>query len=187
MFPCTVCSDTELRFNNNSRIVEMCINDKWHELVNSAVVSNYNITLESISSTTKSTSVTVMLTPPTNVSVKRYDVSCTSTKDGRINSIKMANINQGNVVVNSLTPDTEYECCITAYILLTIIQVDTLSMDCIQARTLPLATTEMYNLNSTAFWTMLSICLVLLVICMGCIALLLLKQKCTECVRDSRV
>ena len=180
----------ELKFNTHFRMVEVCINDQWYALVNSAVVSN--ITTRSINSTTNSTSVTIMLTPPVDVSVNRYDASCTSTKDGRINSIKMANITQDIVIVNGLTPDTEYECCITAYIPKANIQVDILSLNCIQARTLlpqPLAATEMCNdtLSITAFWITLSICLVLLVIiCIESIALLLFKWKHTA-VKDLRV
>ena len=185
-FSFSVCRDVELRFNNHSRNVEVCINDHWHALVNSAVVSN--ITLGNISSTTNSTSVTIMFTPPADLSVNRYDVSCTVSKDGLINSIKVTIVSQGIVTVNGLTSDTEYECCITAYILATI-QLDTLSLSCIQVRTRlsqPLAITEMCsNLGITAFWSTLSVCLVLL-ICIGCIALLLCKQKCTA-VKDSRV
>ena len=180
----SVCSNVELRFNNNSRNVEVCINDQWHAVVNSAVVSN--ITLGNISSTTNSTSAIITFTPSADVSINRYDVSCTASKDGHVNSIKVTSINQGIVMVNGLTSDTEYECCITAYILTTI-QVDTLSLSCIRARTLlpqPLAVPEMCSkLDTIALGTILSISLVLLVICIG---LLFFKQKCTS-VKDSRV
>lgn len=179
-----MCSNIELRFNIHSRNVEVCINDQWHAVVNSAVVSN--ITLGNISSTTSSTSVTITFTPPADVRINRYDVFCTVAKDGHVNSIKVTSINQGIVTVNGLTSDTEYECCIKAYILTTV-EVDTLSLSCIQAKTLLPQPSEMCsNLDAIALGTTLSIFPVLLVICTGCIVLLLIKQKCTA-VKDSRV
>ena len=175
----------EVRFSNSdSRNVEMCIDDQWHTLVNSAIVNNttpWNITTKN-----DNTSIIIIWSLSNDLSVNNYDISCTSINNRQTLSVEVGNVsaNITTMLIDGLIPDTEYKCCITAH-MLTNTLIDTISLSCITTRTLlptSLAASDTCNRSGIiGLGTSLSICILLLLgTCVGCIFLLLLKQQRTS-------
>ena len=174
----SVCSDLELRFID--RNVEVCISDQWHVVVDSAVVNN--ITLGSIMSIPKSTTVTIVWTPPPDLEFSKYDASCTNEKDGQIHTVKLAALDANMLTINigGLRPSTDYTCCVTAHTRMSP-RIDTLNMACTETRTL--ADSGVLELNSSSATTAIGLgvmggfCVVLLIIFTACGLFLLQKYR----------
>ena len=183
--PYSVCSDMEVRFSNgDSRNVEVCIDDQWHTLVNSAIViktTPWNITTEN-----NSTSVIIIWSLSNDLSVNNYDISCKTINSGQTFSVKVANVSASitMMLIDGLIPDTEYKCCITAH-LLTSSLIDTITLSCITTRTLLLPFLDVSEICNSSdiigLGTSLSVWLLLLLgTCVGCTFLLLVKQQRTS-------
>ena len=83
----------ELRVNSKSgahrRIVEVCIDDQWHEAIRSAKVASNSQSPQDVSIQVDSTSVMVVLSEqsiPNDKTISGYDLSCTTSalSDGQI-------------------------------------------------------------------------------------------------------
>ena len=178
----------ELRFNDgDTKNVEVCRSDQWHAVSNSAIVSN--ITLGNITVTANPTSAMIGFSLNDlrdDQRVRGYDVSCTTISNGQIHSVKVADVSREitTTQMTGLTPNTDYECCVTAYIE-TNIPIDIISLSCTTVRTLSLTPPipEAAELNNNfyiiGFWTSLSICLLVLCVCVLSMILFLcaLKQQ----------
>lgn len=174
----------ELRFNNNSRNVEVCSNDQWHAVVNSAILSN--TPLGNITLMTNFTSVTIRWSTPSDLRVNMYDVMCTTLNDVQVHSINVYNVTTSNITISGLIPGKVYECCVTAYFWKTI-PIDIYSSSCITTNIIKhLETLDGCNrAYIIGLWIIFSICL-LLAVSVGCTCILLLKQhKLT--VKDSKL
>ena len=139
-----VCRDFELRVNNESnqhgRIVEVCIDDQWHE-ASSAKVANDSQSPHNISIQVDSTSVMITWSEqsvPNDKIISGYDLSCTGSElsDGQIHEMKVPNINASTtrIQVNGLLPGTSYKCCVYAHIL-TNTPLDLISSRCAKTKT----------------------------------------------------
>ena len=122
-----MCRDLEFRVSNkisgHGRIVEVCIDDQWHETT-SAKVENTFQSPHNISIQVDSTSVMIVWSEqsiPNDKIISGYDLSCTTSalSDGQIHEVKVPNINASTTKfqVNGLLPGTAYECCVSAHIL----------------------------------------------------------------------
>ena len=127
----SVCRDLELRINNKSvvhgSIVEVCINDQWHEAKRSMLVANSSQPLQDISvMIADSTSVTIkwsgqQSSPNDKNNISRYDLSCITSSlcdHGQIHEVRVPNISTSTtrVQVNGLLSGTAYQCCVNAHI-----------------------------------------------------------------------
>ena len=144
----TVCRDLELRVNNKSShrsIVEVCIDDQWHEAIRSAKVANNSQSSQDISIQVDSTSESVMITwsehsIPNDKIISGYDLSCTTSalSDGQIHEVKVPNVSASTtkykIQVNGLLPGAVYECCVSAHIL-TNTPLDLISSRCVTTKT----------------------------------------------------
>ena len=182
-----MCRDRELRFGDQgSRNVEVCSDDQWHAVSIGAIVNNStrgNISVMAVSPT----SVTIGFS--LNSLVRAYDLSCTTVSNGQIHSVKVANVSREvtETQISGLAPNTNYECCATAYTMMTSIPIDIISLSCTTTNTpnLPItvqppATSEVSgNLFMIGFWTILGICFLVLFMCVGFIiaCLIALKQQ----------
>ena len=137
----------EFRVNNNSNashgmIVEVCINDQWHETTSIAKAVNNSQSPQDISIQADSTSVMIKWSEqqsiPNDNIICGYDLSCTASalSDGQINEVKVPNISASTtrVQVNGLLPGTAYECCVRAHIQ-TNTPLDLISSSCVATRT----------------------------------------------------
>ena len=134
----------EFRVNNKSsghgKIVEVCIDDQWHE-VTSAKVTNNSQSPQDISIQVNSTSVMVVWSEqfiPNDKAINGYDLLCTTSalSDGQIHEVKVPNISASTtrIQVNGLLPATTYECCVNAH-LLTNTPLDLISSRCATTKT----------------------------------------------------
>ena len=140
----SVCRDMEFRVNNKSsghgKIVEVCIDDQWHEAT-SAKVANNSQPPQDISIQVDSTSVMITWSEqsiPNDKIISGYDLLCTTSalSDGQIDEVKVLNINASTtrIQVNGLLPGTSYECCVNVH-LLTNIPLDLISSRCATTKT----------------------------------------------------
>lgn len=186
-----MCRDLELRFGDQgSRNVEVCSGDQWHAVSNGAIVNNN--TRGSISViAVNPTSVTIQYTS-NSIGVRAYDMSCTTVRNGQIHSIKVTDVSREVTVIqmNGFTPNTDYECCATAYTI-TNIPIDTINLSCTTTRTLSLIeqppVTGQLNSNffMVGFWSILGICLLLLCLCGGFIIAYPIALKRTKSMKYS--
>ena len=171
----TVCRDLEFRVNSKSsghgRIVEVCIDDQWHE-ARTAKIANNSQSPQDISIQVDSTSESVIITwseqsIPNDKTISGYDLSCTTSalSDGQIHEVKVPNVSASTtnyrVQVNGLLPGTAYECCVSAHIL-TITPLDLISPSCVTTKTKSLQ--EASNGLVIRLGTGLGICSLLLVL-----------------------
>ena len=137
----------ELRDNNKSgdhmhiKVVEVCIDDQWHELTSSAKVANNYHSLQSISVQADSSSVTIIWSEhsiPSDEIISGYDLSCTTSalSDGQIQEVEVPNVSTSTTTIQiiGLLPGTPYECCVTAHIL-TNTPFDLISSSCVTTKT----------------------------------------------------
>lgn len=169
----------ELRFiDSNSRNVEVCIDDQWLAVVDSAVVNN--ITQGNITSMTTSTSVTIIWSPSLDLEFSKYDVSCTTNINGQIHSIKVSDLSVSMLTVNigGLRPSTDYECCVTVHTQRNV-QIDTLSTNCTVVRTLRGSAPSEISSDSVTIGlgASLGLFVVLLLACVGCILFVVRKYR----------
>ena len=168
----TVCRDLELRINNNNsghgRIVEVCIDDQWHEAIRSAKVASNSQSSQDISIQVDSTSVMVVLSEqsiPNDKTISAYNLLCTTSvlSDGQIHEVKVPNISASatRIQVSGLLPGTPYKCCVSAHIL-TNTPLDLISSSCIITKTKSLQ--EASNSLVIGLGTGLGICSLLLVL-----------------------
>ena len=181
----SVCGDMELRFGDHyPKNVEVCSNDHWHVVSNGAIVNN--ITQGNIAVAVVAPTLVTIEFSSSDVRVRGYTVSCTTGTNGQIHSVIVTDVNRSREVtliqISGLTPNTNYECCVQAYIE-TNIPINMVNMSCIKTGTSSLSvqpqeTSEINNtLYMTGFWASLSICILLLCVCIGCIILLLIVLK----------
>ena len=165
----------EFRVNNKSsghgRIVEVCINDQWHEAT-SAKVANNSQSPQDISIQVDSTSVMVVLSEqsiPNNKTISGYDLLCTTSapSDGQIYEVKVPNIsaNTYRIQVNGLLSGTAYECCVNAH-LLTNTSLDLISTRCATTKTKPY---KVPGCDDLAVGLGTGLGLLLVVVCVGSI------------------
>ena len=177
----------ELRFSDqDSGNVEVCSDDQWFAVTNGVIVNNNtqgNITVIGRNSTS------LMIRYISNhLRVQAYNVSCTTVSNGPIHSTKVADVS-GEVTeiqINGLAPNTNYECCATAY-MMTTVSINTISVTCTVTNTSssalpsipPLVAETNDNLFMIGFWTILCICVLVLFVCGGFIVgcLIALKQQ----------
>ena len=137
----------EFRVNNKSsghgKIVEVCIDDQWHEVTSAKVASNPQ-SPQDISIQVDSISVMVVLSEqsiPNDKTISRYDLLCTTSalSDGQIHEVKVPNVSASTtrIQVNGLLSGTAYECCVNAH-LLTNTPLDLISSSCVTTKTEPL-------------------------------------------------
>ena len=181
----------ELRFGDQgSGKVEVCSGDQWHAVSNGAIVNNNtrgNITVTAVDPT----SVTIGYTSST-MGVQTYDVSCTTVSNGQIHSVKVTDVSREvtMIQISGLSPNTDYECCATAYTT-TNVPIDTISLSCTITRTpsLPVTPPETLELNGNffmiGFWSILGICLLLLCLCGGFIIAYPIALKHTKSLKHS--
>ena len=144
----SVCRDLELRINNKSdvhrSIVEVCINDQWHEAKRSMLVANSSQPLQDISvMIADSTSVMIKWSgkqsSPNDKNISGYDLSCTASSlsdHGQIHEVRVPNISTSTtrVQVSGLLPGTAYQCCVNAHIQ-TNTPLDLISSNCVTMST----------------------------------------------------
>ena len=122
-----VCRNMELRINNKSRLIEVCIDDQWHEATSSttAASNSRSHSPQDISIQVDSTSNSIKITwseksIPNDKIISGYDLSCTTStlSDGQIHEVKVPNVSASTtrVQVGRLLPGTAYECCVYAHI-----------------------------------------------------------------------
>ena len=106
----------EFRVNNESsghgRIVEVCINDQWHEAAHSAKVAHSSHqSPQNISIQVDSTSVMIMWSSPNDTIISGYDLSCTTSAltNRQIHEVKVPNVSASTTQaqVNGLLSGTE--------------------------------------------------------------------------------
>ena len=141
----SVCRDLELRVNNSSshgRLIQVCIDDHWHESTSSTTAANNLQSPQDISVQVDSTSVMIVWSEqsiPNDKTISGYDSSCTTSalSDGQIYEVIVPNISASTtkVQVNGLLPGTAYKCCISAHIL-TNTPLDLISSSCITVTTI---------------------------------------------------
>ena len=141
----------EFRVNSESiasygKIVEVCIDDQWHEASSTTRVANNTQSPQNISVViADSTSMTIEWStgqsiPNDSKIISRYDLSCTTSdsglSDGQIYEVRVPNISTSTteIQVHGLIPDMAYECCVNAHIH-TNTPLDLLSSRCITTRT----------------------------------------------------
>ncbi|MCG8623443.1 MAG: fibronectin type III domain-containing protein, partial [Proteobacteria bacterium] len=141
-----VCRDLEFRVNNKSindhgGLVEVCIDDQWHEATSAKVANTQS--LQDISVMTADlTSESVMLEwsgQPNNKIISGYDLSCTTSSlsdHGQIHEVRVSNISISTteVQISGLLPGTAYQCCINAHIQ-TNTPLDLISSNCVNVST----------------------------------------------------
>ena len=122
-------------------VVEVCIDDQWHELTSSAKVANNYHSLQSISVQADSSSVTIIWSEQSIHSdkiISGYDLSCTTStlSDGQIQEMEVPNVSTSTTMIQiiGLLPGTPYECCVTAHIL-TNTPLDLISSSCVTTKT----------------------------------------------------
>ena len=150
----TVCRDLELRVNNKSinghgGIVEVCIDDEWHEFeATSAKVANgsnskspQDISVMIMDSTSESVILewSGQQSIPSNKNISGYDLSCTtsSLSDHRqIHEVRVPNISTSTtrIQVSGLLPGTAYQCCVNAHIQ-TNTPLDLINSNCVATST----------------------------------------------------
>ena len=153
MFLYIVCRDMELRVNNRSndhgRLIEVCIDDQWHEAISNTIAANNSQSQQDISVQVDSTSESAMITwseqsVPNDKIISGYDLSCTTSalSDGQIHEVKVPNVSASatRIQVNGLLSGTAYECCVNTHIL-TNTPFDLISSSC--------ATTETESLQES--------------------------------------
>ena len=96
-----VCRNMELRINNKSRLIEVCIDDQWYEATSSttAASNSRSHSPQDISIQVDSTSNSVKITwseqsIPNDKIISGYDLSCTASalSDGQIHEVKVPNV-----------------------------------------------------------------------------------------------
>ena len=135
----------EFRVNNKSsghgKIVEVCIDDQWHEVTSAKVANDSQSPQDSIQ--VDSTSESVMITwseqsIPNDKTISGYDLLCTTPaiSDGQIHEVKVPNISASTtrIQVNGLLSGTVYECCVNVH-LLTNTSLDLISSRCATTKT----------------------------------------------------
>ena len=167
----SVCGDLELRVNKSSshgRLIQVCIDDCWHEAI-SSTTAEYNLqSPQDISVQVDSTLVMIIWSEqsiPNDKTISGYHSSCTTSalSDGQIHEVIMPNVSASTnkVQVHGLLPGTAYECCINAHIL-TNTPLDLISSSCATTRTKSLQ--EASNCLVIGLGTGLGICSLLLVL-----------------------
>ena len=113
---------------SNGRVVEVCIDDQWHETPSTAKSNNTQSSQDIfVMISADSSSESVMITwstgqsiPNDNKIISGYDLSCTtsSLSDGQIHEVRVPNISRSTtkIQVHGLLPDMAYECCVHAHI-----------------------------------------------------------------------
>ena len=163
----------EFRVNNKSsghgKIVEVCIDDQWHE-VTSVKVANNSQTPQDISIQVDSTSVMVVLSErsiPNDKTISGYDLLCTTSalSDGQIHEVKVPNISASTtrIQVNGLLSGTVYECCVNVH-QLTNTPLDLISSHCATTKT---KSDKVPGCDELAVGLGTSLGLLLVVVCVG--------------------
>ena len=130
------------RVNNESsghgRIVEVCIDDQWHEAISAKVANSSHQSPQNISIQVNSTSVMIMWSSPNDTIISGYDLSCTTSAltNRQLHEVKVPNVSASTTQaqVNGLLSGTEYKCCVNAHIL-TSTPLNLLSSNCVTTRT----------------------------------------------------
>ena len=137
----------EFRVNNNSdghgRIVEVCIDDEWHEATSAKIANNSQSPRDISIMIADSTSVTIKWStgqsiPNNNKMISGYDLSCTTSalSDGQIHEVRLPNISTSTTQIQilGLLPGMAYECCVNAHIH-TNTPLDLISSSCVATST----------------------------------------------------
>ena len=179
----------ELRVNTKSsahrRIVEVCIDDQWHEAIHSAKVASNSQSPQDVSIQVDSTSVMVVLSEQSilnDKTISGYDLSCTTSalSDGQIHEVKVPNVSASTnrIQVSGLLPGTAYECCINAHIL-TNTPLDLISSSCASTKTGSLQKQPSDGLV-LGLVTGLGICSLLLVVGILMVGFIISKARCSK-------
>ena len=182
---------------SNERVVEVCINDQWHETSSTTRVANSTQSPQDISIVITADPSSVMIKwstgqsiPNDNKIISGYDLSCTTSdsalSDGQIHEVRVPNISTSTtkIQVHGLLPGTAYKCCVNAHIH-TNTPIDLISSSCVATSTK--SSQEPSDELVIGLGTGLGICSILLIliviVLVGCI------KTCTSgCIkRDSTV
>ena len=186
---------------SNGKIVEVCINDQWHETSSTVKTSNTHQSSQDISVVhviiADSTSVMIewsagqhSIPNITNKIVSGYDLSCTASalSDEQIHEVRVFNISMSTtkIQVHGLLPGTAYECCVNAHIH-TNTPLDLISSSCVATSTESLQEPIASNDLVIGLGTGLGICSILLmliiIVLVGCIVSKICTSTCPK--RDS--
>ena len=132
----------EFRVNNESsghgRIVEVCIDDQWHEAISAKVANSSHQSPQNISIQVNSTSVMITWSSPNDTIISGYDLSCTTSAltNRQIHEVKVLNVSASTTQahIHGLLLSTEYKCCVNAHILTTT-PLDLISSNCVTTTT----------------------------------------------------
>ena len=178
----------EIRFSNisknGSRNVEVCANDQWlvaisGEItvaadVHSQMSNSFNFTVNVLRVSTTSVSLmwsqTSTANNAMNQTISKYHISCTTMFQELIYVVKVAGVhNTSSIQISGLLPDSVYNCCVTAHILINL-PIEVKNSVCTTVRTLVSPSNTNYESAVIVLGTFLSVCcLFLLCTCVGLI------------------
>ena len=185
-----VCRNMEIRFfnisMNGSRNVEICANDQWLVAISGGITvaadihsqmsNSFNFTVNVLRVSTTSVSLTWSQTSTANNSmnqnISKYHISCTTMFQELIYVVKVAGVHKtSSIQISGLLPDSVYNCCVTAHILINL-PIEVKNSACTTVRTLAPPSNTNYESVVIILGTFLSTsvcCLLLLCTCIGLI------------------
>ena len=168
--------------------MEICIDDKWHEVKRRMLVANNSQSLQDISVViVDSTSESVMLEWSGQLNDKNisgYDLSCTASSlsdHGQIHEVRVPNISTSTtrVQVSGLLPGTAYQCCVNAHIQ-TNTPLDLINSNCVATSTKSVQEPMIANGLTIGLGVGLGICSLLLLVSIVKISK---TMSCTSCLK----
>ena len=180
-----VCRDMEIRYSNtsknSSRNVEICANDQWlvaisgriTAAVDSQMSNDFNFTVNVLRVLKTSDSVNLMWSLKSTVysavnrnRISKYDISCTTMFQEMMYILNVANVdrNTASIQISGLLPDSIYNCCVTAHILINgNLPIELIDSACATVKTL-VSPSELkeYQFIAIALGTGLCVCCLLL-------------------------
>ena len=171
-----VCRNMEIRFSNisknGSRNVEICANDQWLVAISGGITvaadvhsqmsNSFNFTINVLRVSTTSVSLMWSQTSTTNnamnQNISKYHISCTTMFQEWIYVVKVAGVHKTNSIqISGLLPDSVYNCCVTAHILINL-PIEVINSVCTTVRTLAPPSNTNYESVVIVLGTFLSVC-----------------------------
>ena len=184
-----VCRNMEIRFSNTSkngsRNVEICANDQWlvaisggitvaadvHSQMSNSFNSTVNVLRVSTTSVSLMWSQTSTANNAMNQNISKYHILCTTMFQEWIYVVKVAGVHKttSSIQIGGLLPDSVYNCCVTAHILINL-PIEVINSVCTTVRTLVPPSNTNYESVVIVLGTFLSVCcLFVLCTCIGLI------------------
>ena len=182
-----VCRNMEIRFSNTSkngsRNVEICANDQWLVAISGGITvaadvhsqmsNSFNFTVNVLRVSTTSVSLTWSQTSTANNSmnqnISKYHILCTTMFQEWIYVVKVAGVHKttNSIQISGLLPDSVYNCCVTAHILINL-PIEVINSACTTVKTLVSPSDLKYQSVVIALGTGLFVCcLILLCTCIS--------------------